>query len=289
MHVIVSATVKRVTPIHEISAPSSDADAFAGFGAGPEGEGSAVRWVGCRECLDAHPLGFPISMAFQPIVDLRDHSIWSYEALVRGADGASAASVLGRIDEVNRYYFDQTARVTAIRLATELGLAARLNINFLPNAVYRPETCIRATLQAAEMFGFDISRIVFEVTEGEQVRDRMHLRQIFDAYRERGFITAIDDFGEGHSGLNHLVELTPDVVKLDINLVRALESDRPRRLIVEAVARLCRELGIEVIAEGVETEAELRCLEDLGIVLFQGFLFARPGFECLPQPVFPPR
>jgi len=246
-----------------------------------------VKQVTCRDCLARKPLDFDFSMAFQPIVDIHHRSIYSYDALVRGLNGEPAGQVLEKVQEDNRYYFDQACRVTAIRLASELGLATRLNINFMPNAVYKAETCIRATLEAADHYGFDHGCIVFEVTEGEKVRDRRHLKNIFEAYKERGFTTAIDDFGEGHSGLNLLIELTPDVVKLDMHLVRDIHQDRARQLIVRSVSQMCGDLGIQVIAEGIETVEELRCLQEYGIHLFQGYLFARPGFECLPQPLFP--
>ncbi|MFP4294645.1 MAG: EAL domain-containing protein [Halothiobacillaceae bacterium] len=243
-----------------------------------------IKQVTCRDCLNRKPLDFDFSMAFQPIIDVRDRSIYSYEALVRGTDGTPAGQVLAQVKDENRYYFDQACRITAIRLASQLGLSARLNINFLPNAVYRAETCIRATLEAADHFGFNHSQIVFEVTESERIKDRRHLANIFAAYKERGFTTAIDDFGEGHSGLNLLIELMPDVVKLDMNLVRDIHEDRSRQLIVRAISSMCADLGSTVIAEGIESCTELDCLREYNIHLFQGFLFARPGFESLPEP-----
>ena len=99
------------------------------------------RPLGCKQCLESNPLDFEITMAFQPIVDLETKSVFAYEALVRGKDGAGAGAVLSRVTNDNRYAFDQTCRVRAVQLASELGLNCKLSINFLPNAVYRPETC----------------------------------------------------------------------------------------------------------------------------------------------------
>ena len=112
-----------------------------------------VRQVTCRDCLAeaSAGLGFSFSMAFQPIVDTDRGEVYAYEALVRGPGGESAAGVLSQVDESNRYYFDQAARVTAIRPATELGIDAHLSINFMPNAVYKPKSCIRATMEAARV------------------------------------------------------------------------------------------------------------------------------------------
>ena len=141
-----------------------------------------VRQVTCRDCLAeaSDRLGFTFSMAFQPIVDIDRGEVYAYEALVRGPNGESAGSVLSQVNDQNRYYFDQAARVTAIRLAAELGIEANLSINFMPNAVYKPQACIRATMEAANIYDFDPRRLIFEVTEAERITDRSHLRSIFD-------------------------------------------------------------------------------------------------------------
>ncbi len=238
--------------------------------------------TGCRDCRNRNPLDIPITMAFQPIVDVSQRTIFGYEALVRGQSGEGAAVILGKVDDSNRYSFDQTCRVTAIDLASRQGLQGMLSINFLPNAVYRPETCIRATLEAAAEMNFPPERLMFEVTESEQVLDHAHLKNIFIEYRRQGFTTAIDDFGAGHSGLNLLADFQPDIVKLDMALTRGVDADRVRRAIVSGIVRLCDELSIQVIAEGIETPGECMALQDEGITLFQGYLFARPGFQHLP-------
>jgi EAL domain-containing protein (putative c-di-GMP-specific phosphodiesterase class I) len=108
----------------------------------------------CSACRDGKELGFEFSMAFQPIVDLRDNSIYAYEALVRCCDGSGAAAILGKVNEQNRYAFDQACRVKAVELASRLQIPCFVSINFLPNAVYQAATCIRATLEAARRFGF---------------------------------------------------------------------------------------------------------------------------------------
>lgn len=239
--------------------------------------------VGCRACRNPEPLGIPMTMAFQPIVDVTQQQVFGYEALVRGKGGEPAMSLLSQLDDDNRYGFDQTCRVTAIGLASRLGLASMLSINFLPNAVYRAETCIRATLEAARDMNFPRERLMFEVTESEQVRDRQHLKAIFTEYRRQGFTTAIDDFGAGHSGLNLLADFQPDIVKLDMALTRDIDRDRVRRAIVSGIVRFCEELSIRIIAEGIESPGECLALQDEGVQLFQGYLFARPGFESLPQ------
>ena len=242
--------------------------------------------VGCAECRNLEGLDFQFTMAFQPIMDLRTQRPWAYEALVRGVNGESAGSILSKVNDGNRYRFDQACRVKAIELAAGLGLLdipdCRLSINFLPNAVYRAETCIRATLEAARSCNFPAQRLMFEVTEGERVEDPAHLKSIFAEYERQGFTTAIDDFGSGYSGLNLLATFQPNVLKVDMALTRGIDLDPVRSAIVESVVLVAGRLGITLVAEGIETEGERDALLGLGIVLQQGYLFARPAVEALP-------
>lgn len=238
----------------------------------------------CGICRDGEAFGAPLAFAFQPIVDVAARSVFAHEALVRGPRGESAASVLAQVDDRNRYAFDQRCRRDAIGAAARLGMAERLSINFMPNAIYRASACIQATLRAAEACGFPRERIMFEITETERVHDVGHLVEIVTEYKRLGFLTALDDFGAGYSGLNLLAAFEPDIVKLDMELTRALDS-RPRsRTIVQSLVRLCGELGIAVIAEGVETAGERDALLDCGITRMQGWLFARPAFDALAAP-----
>lgn len=241
---------------------------------------------GCLGCGSGSALGFAFDMAFQPIVNMTHKKVFAYEALVRGPEGQSAASIFAQVHDGNRYRFDQACRIKAIERASELGLSC-LSINFMPNAVYRPEVCIRTTLEAAELYGFPLDRIIFEITESERVEDIVHMRQIVEHYKARGFLTAIDDFGAGYSGLNLLAEVRTDILKLDMALIRGIEQDQVRQIIVRGILQVCRELGVQVIAEGVETVGEWRMLSEIGIELFQGYLFARPAFRSIPTVEWP--
>lgn len=236
----------------------------------------------CGQCQGEELLDFTVRMAFQPIVDRATRSIYAYEALVRGENGEGAGAVIARVTPDLLYRFDQTCRVRAITTAAALGLRGKLSINFSPNAVYQPATCIRLTLAAAERCGFDTSRLIFETTEVERMRDTVHVVKIIRDYQARGFLTAIDDFGSGYAGLNLLAEFQPDIVKLDMALIRDVDRDAVRATITRGLARTCRELGCDVLAEGVETVAEYRTLRDMGIDKFQGYLFAKPALEALP-------
>jgi EAL domain-containing protein (putative c-di-GMP-specific phosphodiesterase class I) len=225
-------------------------------------------------------------MAFQPIIDVRTHKIFAHEALVRGPAGEGAGSVLSVIDASNRYAFDQQCRVKAIELAASLygeGGDIGLSINFMPNAVYEPRACIRLTLAAAMRTNFPIKNIIFEFTESEQL-DTAHLFNILRTYRDMGFRTAIDDFGAGHAGLALLAEFQPDIAKLDMALIRGIDTDSARQKIVKHTVAMLNDLGVTPLCEGIETTGELEALTDLGVNLMQGYLIARPAFEALAAP-----
>ncbi|EKZ9012245.1 EAL domain-containing protein [Vibrio parahaemolyticus] len=226
------------------------------------------------------------SMSFQPIWDLKRQQVFGYEALVRGVTNESAYSVLSQVNAENKYSFDQQCRSKAIQLAAELGLDSVLSINFLPNAVYEPERCLATTLRLAKKYNFPTSKIMFEFTEGERIKDTQHLKNIVEYYQKLGFLTAIDDFGAGHSGLSLLADLQPNVAKLDMGLIRDINSSVSRQIIVKNCVSMFQQLGVSVLAEGVETLEEMTFLQSLDIDLVQGYLIASPGFECLPPPNF---
>lgn len=244
---------------------------------------SDYREFSCKQCIESVDLGFDFTMAFQPIVHCSSKQIFGYEALVRGLQNESAFSIISRVNDNNRYRFDQLCRIKAIALAAKLNITTMVSINFLPNAVYRPERCIRTTLEAANEYNFPISQIMFEFTEVEKVKDNQHIKNIVEYYKNLGFKTAIDDFGSGYSGLNLLADFQTDIAKLDMDLIRNIDNDPVRQVIVKNCMAMFRELNISPLAEGVETREEMLFLHDIGIDLMQGYYFAKPGFESLPE------
>jgi EAL domain-containing protein (putative c-di-GMP-specific phosphodiesterase class I) len=223
---------------------------------------SSLTSKGCEGCRSAPERDLEFDFAYQPIIDLRDRSVFAHEALVRGVHGEGAMSVLGQVNDQNRYRFDQLCRTRAIATAA-------------------PELCIRSTLEAARQHNFPLERLIFETVESEQLESNRHLTHVLRQYKEYGFKTAIDDFGAGHSGLGLLADFQPDIIKLDMALVRNVHQDRVRQAIVRGVVGLCKELGITVIAEGIEHAQERDFLADCGIYLMQGYWFAKPAFKAL--------
>lgn len=229
------------------------------------------------------------SFAFQPIVHAPSGGVVAYEALVRGADNEPAAEVLARVDRRRLHCFDQKSRGVAIELAAGLGLGVALHFNLLPLGLGARCTRPGPMLDAAARAGIAPDRLVCEVVESEAVRDLARFRRAVDAFRAAGMRVAIDDFGAGYAGLTLLAEFQPDIIKLDMALVREIDRHGPRQAIVRGIVRTCLDLGIDLIAEGIETPGEFAWCRSEGLELFQGNLLAEPAFERLPGarlPVF---
>lgn len=221
---------------------------------------------------------------FQPVFWTGTLEVWGYECLMRGRTAEGELIGAGTLlewahQEHLAFMLDRAAREAHLRAAgaAEVPPGVHFLVNFLPTAIYRPEFCLATTVRAAREGGIDPDRVVFEVVETERIGDREHLRSILAYYRREGFKVALDDVGSGWSGLALLGDLEPDLVKIDRELVaRAVDSPFHRE-ICAALVRLGKQNGELVLAEGVETEAEWKVLEDLGVNLFQGYLFARPS------------
>lgn len=128
---------------------------------------------------------------------------------------------------------------------------------------------------------------MFEFTEVEKLEDNKHIQRVVEYYQMLGFKTATDDFGSGYSGLNLLADFQTDIIKLDMELIRNIQNDKIRQSIVRNCLNMFVELNITPLAEGIETFDEFIWLRDAGVALMQGYFFAKPGFESLPEVNFP--
>ena len=222
---------------------------------------------------------------FQPIVFAQSPATatpFAHEALFRMRDSAGTIippghvfSVAGKSDLL--FSLDLMARRKAVETAAGARLKGKLFINFNPSSVYDPAYCLRTTASAIAEAGLSPEDVVFELTETHMARDKAHLKGILAFYRNSGFGVALDDIGSGWSGLNMLHEMRPDYVKIDMDLIRDVDSDVFKQVIVRNLIRIARENGIRTIGEGVETEAEAAFLRESGADYLQGFLFGRPA------------
>ena len=227
------------------------------------------------------------SYTFQPIIDTSTSTVHAYETLLRGSRNEPPSIIFQDLDADAIEHIDQRCRPQAIALAAQLGVNCRLHLNFQPRSLVTSAAVIRTTLAAAGAVGIGFDQIVLEVTETQMIDDHERFAAIVNEFRGDGVKVAIDDFGAGYSGLNLLANFQPDLVKLDMGLVRGIARHGPRQAIVRAIMGVCLDLGIEFLAEGVESVEEFRWFEHAGVALFQGYLFAKPAFEALPVVKFP--
>jgi EAL domain-containing protein (putative c-di-GMP-specific phosphodiesterase class I) len=222
-------------------------------------------------------------MAFQPIVSLSAKSILGYEALLRSSEPSlpgpeevlDAATRLGATRKLGR-----VLRGLAANEQAQMERDWLLFVNLLPSDLLDPDL-VDPTSPLVAM----ASRVVLEITERAPLSGLEEVRERVAQLRALGFRIAVDDLGAGFAGLTSFAVLNPDIVKLDMNLIRGIETSTVKRRLVASVASLCREMEMLVVAEGVETVAERDVLSDLGCDLFQGFLFARPA-STFHQPSF---
>ncbi|MFV0422539.1 EAL domain-containing protein [Oleidesulfovibrio sp.] len=225
---------------------------------------------------------------FQPIVEAKNpQNVFGYECLARGRTRSGEIlspktmfSIANAADML--FHLERCCRVAAIRGAKEHGITQSLFINFNPNTIYSPEFCLKATLRAIEQAEINPACVVFEVIESEEVKDVSHILEVLDFYRDHGFRVALDDLGAGYSSLRLLSLLKPDFIKLDIGLVQHVDEDPYRAVITQNILEMARRLGVQTIAEGVETAGEWHWLREHEVDFVQGFLFARPTVPPVP-------
>lgn len=215
-------------------------------------------------------------IAYQPIVRARDHSIFGYEALVRSEEPAlpnpgallSAAEKLDSLQVLGR----------TIRGLAAAPLRARerddrlLFVNCHPRDILDDALYDRAAPLSAMA-----DRVVLEITERSSLEELGDVRGRVAALRDLGYRIALDDFGAGYAGLTSFAKLEPEIIKLDLSIVREVNQSSTKQKVIRSMSSLAKEMHILVVAEGVESIEERNCLLDLGVDLLQGFYFARPG------------
>lgn len=228
--------------------------------------------------MDAHTLRLvnaDVQMAHQPIVSVAEGAVVGYEALARfGLRGQRGPSLHLAAATAGGHQIDLEARLLARALAERhlVPGGCWLAVNLSPSAVGDPRV-ERVLREAGDLHG-----VVVELTEESPADDLKILNRKLDSYRERGAQLALDDAGAGSSGLRQVIELRPDIIKLDRSLVMGVDGDSARAAMIEALQELTSRLGAQLLAEGVEQYAELEVIAQLGVPLTQGFFLGRPTF-----------
>jgi diguanylate cyclase (GGDEF)-like protein len=218
---------------------------------------------------------------YQPIVNLQSGGVLGWESLARGPQKGFFSSPVVMFDfaeEVGQLFpLERTCRKRGIEGLGSLATGQKLFLNIHPKTMADPDFRRGETRMILEKYGISPSNVVFEITERHSIKDFGLFYRTLQHYRSQGFKVAIDDAGTGFSGLNRIARLKPDFLKTDMSLVRGIDSNPVQRALMETFVTFADKIGCSVIAEGIETEAELSCLASMGVHYGQGFYIARPA------------
>ncbi|MDG4812678.1 EAL and GGDEF domain-containing protein [Hydrogenovibrio sp. 3SP14C1] len=226
-----------------------------------------------------------ISTHFQPIVGLKTRSIYAFEALTRGPENSALYSPANLFNVASEHdcllEMDLMARRVSIKnfmktISTHQN-QAKLFLNISVSSLMNTEHRTGLTLDCLQYYGLNIRQVVIEITELQPVEDSGLFLNAIKHYRKMGFKVAIDDLGSGYNGLKLWSEVKPDFVKIDKHFIANIDKQADKYRFMETILTLAKSLGTKIIAEGVETEAELQILEKLGVDFVQGFLLKRPS------------
>jgi len=224
-----------------------------------------------------HKLLYPL---FQPIIDMRNGCIHGYEGLIRGpSDGPLHAPLtLFRLARAHgmTVKVEHLCRRVVLEQFAALRLPGKLFLNVSPECLLQPQARRGETLEYIRRLGLDPQRVIIELTESQPTYDYDLLREAVEHYRSMGFRIAIDDLGEGFSSLRLWSELRPEYVKIDMHFVQGINQDPVKRQFVHSIQEIAQKSATVVIAEGIETQAELLLIRELGIDYGQGYHIARP-------------
>jgi len=224
-----------------------------------------------------------LDFAFQPIVDIETQEIYAVEALLRNVEKLGYSSVHQFFDTAYNYgllyALDLILREKAVKKFTQLDNYGAIKLFYnLDNRLLEMKDYASGNTEAIlKEFNLDKSALCFEISERHEViKERSEFLHILEHYKKEGFCLAIDDFGVGFSGFKLLYEFTPDVIKIDRFFLNGICEDRKKRIIVEHIIQLARELGVKIIAEGIERQSELDVCRALGCQFAQGYHIQRP-------------
>jgi EAL domain-containing protein (putative c-di-GMP-specific phosphodiesterase class I) len=214
-------------------------------------------------------------MAYQPIVRSSDGTLFAYEALVRTTEPAipHPGALLDAAERLNRLV--DLGRLIRAKSAVPMDGAPEGTLLFVN--LHTRDLLDESLVSPDSPLSRIADRVVLEITERASLDEVADSPARVAALRRLGFRIAIDDLGAGYAGLTSFANLEPEIVKLDMSLVRGVDSAPKKRKIIESMTRLCQDMGILVVAEGVETVAERDALVEIGCDLLQGYLFAKPG------------
>ncbi len=266
--------VERACQLHRVARMKRAALKLLG-----QDDGLAGDRAGLQSCFDRAIQ--TTSLVFQPIVDVDRRRVFGYEALLRSEEpslphpGAilGAAERLGRVAELGGHIRALAASGFERARPDEILFVNLHAHDLLDPGLYRADAPLSKIAE----------RVVLEITERAAIEDVCDVKANVSQLRSLGFRIAIDDLGAGYAGLSSFAALEPDIVKLDMSLVRNVHNSAIRQRVVRSMASLCKDMGMAVVAEGIEVEEERDMVHGFGCTLLQGYFYARPG-PPFPQP-----
>jgi EAL domain-containing protein (putative c-di-GMP-specific phosphodiesterase class I)/GGDEF domain-containing protein len=224
--------------------------------------------------------GEKLTPYFQPIVSIPQKKIIGYEALIRGPSGSPLYTPFVLFTTADQFNLssklEYLSREISLKHYASLNCNEKLFINVSPSVLLHPNFKNTITHHFQEQFGLSPCSVVIEITEHQATDNYLLMRDVVGHCRDMGFQIALDDLGAGYSGLRLWAELRPDYVKIDKHFIEDLHSDPVKINFVRSIQSIANSLRCDVIAEGIETEAEFKAVEKLGIRYAQGFYFAKP-------------
>jgi EAL domain-containing protein (putative c-di-GMP-specific phosphodiesterase class I) len=221
-----------------------------------------------------------IYSVYEPIVEVDTRVVFGYESLVRGPEGSefhSPIDLFGAAEEQDMVFeLDCLCRSSGLRGAIDFPEGTKLFLNVLPTAFHDPNFRAEKLIKTLEQCRLSPSDVVFEISEQESIENFSAFKEARDYYRSLGFQFALDDTGSGYAGLEALLEISPEYIKMDRAFVSGVDEDPSRQDLLAALLTLAEKMGAKVIGEGLDTIEELEMLGKLGIHFGQGWLFGHP-------------
>jgi EAL domain-containing protein (putative c-di-GMP-specific phosphodiesterase class I) len=221
-----------------------------------------------------------IYSVYEPIVDVATRTVFGYEALARGPEGTpfhTPVALFGAAEEHDLVFeLDCVCRASGLRGAIDFPEGTKLFLNVLPTTIHDPNFRTDRLIETLAECRLSPQDVVFEISEQESIRDFAAFREMRDEYRTLGFQFALDDTGSGYAGLEELIELQPEYIKMDRNMVSGVDEDPARQEVLTALLGIAEKMGSRVIGEGLDRLEELEMLGELGIHFGQGWLFGHP-------------
>jgi diguanylate cyclase (GGDEF)-like protein len=227
-----------------------------------------------------------ISIVLQPIISLRDGSILGYEALSRGPENSplrNPDTLFGVASETGKLWeLEQLCRTKALEKVYQHDYPYKLFLNVNASVIHDEKFKQGFTKDYLKNYNIDPSCILFEISEKNAITDLDGFRKTIEHYKRQNYEIAIDDAGAGYSGLNLMTDVHPHYIKLDMRLVRDVDKDTYKKSLVKCLYDFCCLTNVALIAEGIETESELRALIEIGVHYGQGYYIQYPNHEILP-------